>query len=110
MLRRRQVAHEEDVVGPGEIRRVLRPADQKPPLGPPPRRLDEKRLERRLPVGRIGAEIRQVGDEPIRRRDRPMHHRIDVAVERRNMRRAKLRAQPVERCAAGVAQHEIEVS
>ena len=47
----------------GKSLRILRAADEEALTGPPPRRLDEQRLERRLPVGRIGAEIGEVGSE-----------------------------------------------
>ena len=61
MLGRRQMPDEVDVVGPGKVLRILRAADQEAPLRPAPRRLDEQRLERRLPVRGIGAEIGQIG-------------------------------------------------
>ena len=110
MLGRRQMPDEEDVVRPGKVLRVLRAADQEALLRAPPGRLDEQRFERRLPVGRVGAEIGQVGAiMRSTRRDRPMHVGIDMAVERRHAAGAELRSQRVERRAAGVAEHEVEV-
>ena len=110
MLVRRQVADEEDVLRPGKVGRILGAADEEAPIGTPPRRLDEQRLERRLAVGRIGAEIGQVGSEIGPGRHRPVDRRVDMPVERRDAARAESGAEPVERGAAGVAQHEIEIA
>src|SRR3546814_16244742 len=53
--------YEVDVVAPRESLRILGAADQEPPVRPPAGRLDEQRLQRRLPVLRKGAEIGEAG-------------------------------------------------
>ena len=78
----RQMPHEIDVRRPREVVRILRAADQEAPVRRAPRRLDEQRFERCLPVFRIGAEIGEIGAIVRLCRRRPMHVGIDMAVER----------------------------
>src|SRR6185312_3750012 len=58
VLGRRDVPDEPDVACPGKIGWVARAAEHEALCGPATRRLDEERLERRLAVRRIGAEVR----------------------------------------------------
>ena len=109
MLGRRQVPHEEDVVAPRKVLRILRAADQEAPLRTPPRRLDEKRLQPCLAIRRVGAEIGQVRREARGRLDRPVHVRIDMAVKRHDVPSAELGLQPIEGRSAGIAEHEVEI-
>src|SRR6185437_13958239 len=53
MLGRRDVSHEPDVAGPGEIGRVARTAEHEALRGPAARGLDEQAFEGRLAVRRI---------------------------------------------------------
>ena len=111
MLGGRQVADEVDVrASRGNPAGYCAPPIRKRRSGPRRGRLDEQALERRLPVGGVGAEIGQVGAESRLRAARAMHGRIDVAVERRDPARAEPASAARRARAAGVAQHEVEVA
>ena len=110
VLGRREVADEEEVRGPGEVVRVAGAAHQEAGLRPQPCRLDEQLLERGLPVGGEGAEVGEVGAETLQRLGRPVDGRVDAAVKRRHMPGAEDAPQLVQRQAARVAQHEVEVA
>ena len=94
----------------GKCARILRAADHEAALRPPPRRLHEEPLQRRLPILGIGAEIGERRREARIRRRRMVQRRIDRAVERRHAARTQLVAQGVERAAAGVGEHEVEAA
>ena len=91
MLARRQMADEIDVGRPGKVLRILRAADEEALVGLASRRLDQQRFERRLPILRIGAKIRQIGAIALDRLDRMVHLGIDVPVERHHASGAQTR-------------------
>ena len=94
----------------GKRRRVLRAADQEPAGGASAAPVStSNRVERRLPVLGVGAEVGEVGAVPVDRCHGTVHVGVDAAVERRHRARAEPLAQLVESPAPGVAQHEIEV-
>src|SRR5690348_2066818 len=84
MLWRGDVAPEEDVFGPGEILRILRPADDELRPWAPPCRFQEKRLELVLPVSGISAEIGKRGERAFRSWRGGIPLDIDTAIERRH--------------------------
>jgi hypothetical protein len=110
MLRWRQVTHEEDVRRPGKILRILCAADQESLSWAPLRRLEEKRLHGGLPVCGIGAKIGEVRDVARHRLHRPVHLRVGVTIKRRHLLRAEIALELLDRRAAGIAEHEIEVA
>jgi hypothetical protein len=109
MLRRRQMAHEEDVGSPWKIRGIERAADDEAPLRHPARRLDQQRRQRLLAVLRVSAEIGQISAKTLDRFDRGMNIGIDAAVQRRHPVRAQTGTQRIERRTPGIAQHQIEI-
>src|SRR5690348_7654426 len=110
MLGWRDVPDEPDVAGPGEVGRIARAAEHEALRGPAPRRLDEQSLERRLPVRRVGAEVREIGAEALIARSRPVRFRVDMAVERRDVTRTETLPKCIERGAACITQHQVEVA
>ncbi len=110
MLRRRQMTHEGDVRSPGKIRRILRPGDDEPQVGPATRRLEQKLREARLTVGCIGADVREVGPEALDGRDTMVLRWIGMPVERMHAPRTEFVPQHVQSASAGVTQDEIEAA
>src|SRR4051812_10908873 len=110
MLGRRQVANEENIRMPGEVLRILRAGDQKPIAGASPGWLNQQRSKRPLTIGRIGAEIGQIGSVMGDWRHRPMHVRIDMTVERQDQTGAQPLAKLGECRTARVAEYNIEIS
>ena len=104
------MADEEDVLRPGKILWILGAGQHETLLRPEPGRFDEQRLERRLPVARIGPEIGQVGPEPLDARRRPVNLRVDMAIERDRHAGAETAPQLVQRDTARVAENQIEVA
>src|SRR5947209_3649969 len=82
MLRRRQMPHEVDVVGPGKVDGVLRAGDDEFALRPGARHLNKECVERLLPVGRVGAEIGEVAGILRLRRGAMVLIRIYMAIKR----------------------------
>src|SRR5947209_1017727 len=66
MLRRLDVTHEKQIRLPGKFRRILRAADQEALQGTAPGRFEEKRFERRLPVGGVRSKVREICRDPSR--------------------------------------------
>lgn len=79
------------------------------PPGRPSRGLHEQGFDAGLPVGRVGADVGEVGLEGLPWRRRPVHGRVGMAIERQHGPRAEIVAQALQRGAARVAQHEVVV-
>ena len=102
--RRRQVAHEIGVGRPGEPVRILRAPDDETLVRQGAGGFHEQPLQRRLPVGGVGAEIGQRPRILRPRRRRAVQRRIDGAVDRHDPARPQPVLQRVQRRAAGVAE------
>ncbi len=98
-----------DVLGPHELGRIARAADDEAALLQAARRLDQQALDGGLAIGGVGPEVRGVGGEARVAGRGAMHRRIDRAVERGDRARAEPLGQFVERGSAGVAEDEVEV-
>ncbi len=110
MLRWWQVPDEIDVLAPGEVLRIERARHQEAALGAAARGGHEERLQRLLAIGGIGPEIGEVGGIAGHGLGRAVKLGIDMAVKRRHPPRAQASRQPLQRGAAGEAEHEIEVA
>ena len=102
--------YEENVIGPGEILRVLRATNEEPLVRQTARGLDEQRLQCILTICRKGSEIGEIG--PVARHGRSglMHFRIDVTVHRHHPPGTQSRAQLLDGLAARIAEDESEIA
>src|SRR3954466_1086395 len=110
MFRRWHMAEEPDILRPGEFRRVERAADDEAPFREAPRRRDEQPFQYRLPVRRIGAEIRKVRAQAFLRWHWMMRFRVHAAIEGCDTSRAEFGPQAQQRCPTGIAQHQVEAA
>src|SRR5438552_1370151 len=81
MLAGRKVPDEKDVFGPGKFFGILSAANQEALLWQLAGRLDEKRIERRLPVLSISAQIRKIRLIIFDRGHRAVDVGIDAAIK-----------------------------
>src|SRR3954465_3239187 len=96
MLRWREMLHEENVIRPREVSRVLRATDQKSLPGQTTRGLYKERVEHLLAILGVSAEIGKIGAINIRWHHAPMHFRIHAAIKRSHARRPQLLFQLVQ--------------
>lgn len=102
------MADEEDICGPGKIRRVHGSADTKLSLPKFAGRLHKQFLHLGLPVGGVGAKVRKIGDETRVGLHPVMRNRIYTSVKRRDAFRAKLPRELGERLASRITEYQIE--
>ena len=105
---RRDVATERDVRRPREAHRIERATDEERVTREATRRLEKQRLELRMAIGDVRAEVRAVAREVVATRHGPTRVGVDAPVERRDPPRAEARRELRERVAAREAQDEIE--
>ena len=110
MLARRQMAHEENILRPGKIIRVLRAGQQEAFVRQPACRLDKQYLECLLAISGKCTEIGEIGAIARGRGSRLVNFRVDMAVKRNNAARAQARAELLDGLAPRIAENEIKIA
>src|SRR3954470_18260314 len=110
MLARRQMAHEENILRPGKIIRVLRAGQQEALVRQPACRLDEQSLECLLPISGKCTEIGKIGAIARDGGGRLVNFRVDMAVKRKNAARAQAGAELLDGLTPRVAENKIEIA
>src|SRR3954463_732840 len=110
MISRREMLNKENVFCPRELTRVLRAAHDKTHIRRAAGRLDEQLMQCLLSILRVRAEVRERRAINLLRRDPTMHVRIDTSVQRRDLFRAYLELERIERRSPCETQHQIKLA
>ena len=108
MVAGRNVVHEPDILAPGEVLRILRPANQKFLFRRATSRLKKKLLEYALPVGGVGTQIGKIGGVAGMVIHRLVNCGIGTTIKRGNVARPHALLQILQRIASGIAQNQVE--
>ena len=109
MLRWLNMPGKEDVLRPRKILRILRTTDQEYSTGQPSRGLDEKPLQRILPIFSVSPKVGKVAREALICVHSPVSLGIDTAIQGSNSPGSQTIPQLVQRLATRITQNQIEI-
>src|ERR1700758_5611210 len=102
------MAGKEDILGPREIARILRAADNKTSLRPLPCWFYKEGLQGGLAIICVSSEIGQCSASLLWRSNRLVEIRIDTAIERCDLLRPELVTERGQCPASGITQNQIK--